>query len=342
MYGFMSEKTKNKLIGTLAAVLYMSMPYHLNDMYIRNALGEFLSYIFIPLVFRGIDQLLNQKNGNHFLVVGATGLILTHNLMTLLTAIFASLYLLIHIKQLLNKKCLLNLLITIGFILGITSFFWIPALETLNFADYEVYQKNSMATTNSFINASLSLKELLFTSRHSTFIFEIGIPIIVILLLSFLCIPFLTKKFTNAKEYFFFLSLGILCVWMSTKYFPWEFLGNYFNIIQFPWRLLVFSNFFFSIICSINLGILLKNFRFFHLVALSIIIIFYLATLIKFLPTSSQVLDIKYHYLTGISVYENVAMPALGKGEYLPVNSNKNRSYLFFREDTVSVLSGKR
>ena len=134
----MSEKTKNKLIGTLAAVLYMSMPYHLNDMYIRNALGEFLSYIFIPLVFRGIDQLLNQKNGNHFLVVGATGLILTHNLMTLLTAIFASLYLLIHIKQLLNKKCLLNLLITIGFILGITSFFWIPALETLNFADYEV------------------------------------------------------------------------------------------------------------------------------------------------------------------------------------------------------------
>ena len=75
MYGFMSEKTKNKLIGTLAAVLYMSMPYHLNDMYIRNALGEFLSYIFIPLVFAGVYRLLNKEKNSFLLCIGAVRII---------------------------------------------------------------------------------------------------------------------------------------------------------------------------------------------------------------------------------------------------------------------------
>jgi len=48
------------------------MPYHLNDMYIRNALGEFLSYIFIPLVFLGMYKLFSKEKGEWILTVGAT------------------------------------------------------------------------------------------------------------------------------------------------------------------------------------------------------------------------------------------------------------------------------
>jgi uncharacterized membrane protein YfhO len=47
------------------------MPYHLNDMYIRNALGEFLSFIFIPLVFLGLYNLLNKEKREWLLIVGA-------------------------------------------------------------------------------------------------------------------------------------------------------------------------------------------------------------------------------------------------------------------------------
>lgn len=71
MYKFVSKLTKNKITGTIAGVLYMTMPYHLNDMHIRNALGEFLSYIFIPLVFLGIYKLLNKEKGEYVLAVGA-------------------------------------------------------------------------------------------------------------------------------------------------------------------------------------------------------------------------------------------------------------------------------
>lgn len=53
MYWYVSQLTKSKEIGTLAAILYMVMPYHLNDMYIRNALGEFLKlYLYTIRVFR--------------------------------------------------------------------------------------------------------------------------------------------------------------------------------------------------------------------------------------------------------------------------------------------------
>ena len=71
MYCFVSKIAKNKITGTLAGVLYMLMPYHLNDMYIRNALGEFLSYIFIPLVFLGIYKLFQKEKGEWILSIGA-------------------------------------------------------------------------------------------------------------------------------------------------------------------------------------------------------------------------------------------------------------------------------
>lgn len=71
MYKFVSNLTKNKITGTIAGILYMTMPYHLNDMYIRNALGEFLSYIFIPLVFLGMYKLFNKEKGEWTLTLGA-------------------------------------------------------------------------------------------------------------------------------------------------------------------------------------------------------------------------------------------------------------------------------
>lgn len=71
MYWFVNKLTKSKEVGALAAILYMLMPYHLNDMYIRNALGEFLSYIFIPLVFLGLYKIFQKEKGCWILCVGA-------------------------------------------------------------------------------------------------------------------------------------------------------------------------------------------------------------------------------------------------------------------------------
>ena len=71
MYWFVNKLIKSKEVGALAAILYMLMPYHLNDIYIRNALGEFLSYIFIPLVFLGLYKIFQKEKRIWILYVGA-------------------------------------------------------------------------------------------------------------------------------------------------------------------------------------------------------------------------------------------------------------------------------
>ena len=71
MYYFMKKITKDKNVSILGSALYMVMPYHLTDMYIRGSVGEFLSFIFIPLVFLGLYNLFNEEKKDWLLVIGA-------------------------------------------------------------------------------------------------------------------------------------------------------------------------------------------------------------------------------------------------------------------------------
>lgn len=71
MYYFVRKITSDNNVGVLAGILYMVMPYHLTDMYIRGSIGEFLSFIFIPIVFLGLYNLLNQEKKDWLLVIGA-------------------------------------------------------------------------------------------------------------------------------------------------------------------------------------------------------------------------------------------------------------------------------
>ena len=118
MYSFVSKLTHNKVTGTLSAILYITMPYHLTDMYIRNAIGEFLSYIFIPLVFLWLYKLFQKEKGNWILCVGAIGLLLTHNLMTLMTALIAFIYLCTNLSKLKDKDILKKLFINLTSIIS--------------------------------------------------------------------------------------------------------------------------------------------------------------------------------------------------------------------------------
>lgn len=71
MYKFVMSVTKNSNTSLLAAVVYLTFPYHLTDWYVRNALGEFMSFMFVPLVFLGLYQLLNTTENHYYLAFGA-------------------------------------------------------------------------------------------------------------------------------------------------------------------------------------------------------------------------------------------------------------------------------
>ncbi len=259
--------------------------------------------------------------------------------MTVITVIIAFIYLCIYIKKLKDKEIIKKLLINIILIILISAFFWIPLLETYNYAEYEAYQKDAMATKETFINSGLELKQLFTTSKDATYVYEIGPHIIIMLILSIFAIKnVINKKYK--KEYILFLILGLLSIFMSTKYFPWQIFNEKVSIIQFTWRMLVFSDFFFAIICAINMENLIKNIRVVDIIVISIIAILYSITLNRFIPINDEISEINKWNIGSITENKNEVIVAMGKGEYLPVNSNKNREYILERENTIEVLKG--
>lgn len=130
------------------------------------------------------------------------GLILTHNISTILTVIFAIIYCMVNIKNIFSTHAKRGLIIDAIFILLITSFYWLPFLQTKYFTDYRVFEKNAMATQESVLSHTLSLKDLLITPNNTIFVLEVGLP--VILMLIFSVITFRKIK-ENRKEYLFFL-----------------------------------------------------------------------------------------------------------------------------------------
>lgn len=338
MHKFVLNITRNNNVAILAAILYMTFPYHLTDLYTRNALGEFVSFVFIPLVFLGLYNLLYTTENHYYLTIGAVGLILTHNISTAIVAFFSLIYIGINAKKLKETRVKKGLLVNIVFILFISSFFWAPLIETKFYTDYQVYEEGMMTTPESTGNRGLTLTQLFVTRKDGSFVFELGPHVIVMLAFSIMGIRNVKE---NMKEtYGFFLIAAVLSLWMSTKYFPWKFLPEEFCIIQFPWRLLQIAGFFISVVCSINVFTLIKKFNYKDVIVISLISVLYLVAFLEYVPYDDEIQDITNYTLGYMSGKEVEVVAGTAKAEYLPVKAYKNRFYIATREDYINILEG--
>ena len=261
--------------------------------------------------------------------------------MTVLTGIMVGIYICVNIVKLKNKEILKQLGISVLCVLGISAFFWMPMMETYFFADYTVYQEDSMATTKSLYESGLDIKTLLYTDTKgdTTHVFEVGIPILMMVCLSIFAIKKGIDK-TYRKEYFVFFILGILSTVITIKQFPWGIFEDIFQIIQFKWRMLLFSNFFLAIICAINMNMIIKNFNYKDIIAISTICILYTGLLMPLLPQNIEIQEIDQYIIGEVTENQRDVIIGMGKGEYLPVKSNENREYLRTRENKIYIIGG--
>lgn len=167
MYECVYKITKNRLIGLLASTIYIFAPYRLTDIYKRVAIAETASFIFLPMIFQGAytifdDEETGKKKSGLLLIFGATGLILTHTVIAMYTAIFGFLYVIINIKKLKDKNIIKKLLIVLIFTISITSFFWAPMLEHKLNTEYEVFKEGRMERS---IYYELDLLDLVYTEQ---------------------------------------------------------------------------------------------------------------------------------------------------------------------------------
>lgn len=335
MYFFMKKITKNDNISILAAILYILAPYRLNDMYIRLAISELTSFIFIPIVFNGLYTIINEKRKTFLLVIGSVGMILTHSLLTVYLVIFCLIYIIVNINKI-DKKVILELLKSIILIILLTSFYTFPLIESKLSADYEVFNQEHMVRTNTLIDLKPNILELFFNQK-GRMMYGIGIIVILGVIYSL----FILKKIKDKKNFILFLILGIISLIMTLDIFPFEKLPSFFTMMQFSFRMLEFSSFFLVVVASIAFEKTLKKFNIYTVILLSSI------SILLLLPSLPNLNYGKYYneeeLEKGIKVTSSTGRVHAGCAsfEYLPTKAFKNREYIENREDVPIVLNNE-
>ena len=328
------DNNKIEMIAILASVLYILLPYRLNDIYLRMAVSELASFMFLPIVLNGLYSIVNLKEKSWLLVLGGAGMLLTHSMLTVYVVIFCVIYLLINIKKL-DKKTILTLFINAGIILLLTAFYWIPLLQAKLSTDYEVFNEDHMIRWDVMIALKAMPLELAFYIPGRMY-YGIGILVIIGTVLSF---TILKRKEIDRKNYAFFLICGLISTIMALDFFPFEKLPSIFTMMQFSYRMLEFGGFFLVICASIAIGMSADKFNIYTVMCLTCISILLLLPNLKEIPKGSYFTEDEL--IKGIPVISETGRVHAGCAsfEYLPNKAFENREYIETRKDVPIILN---
>ena len=257
--------TKDKYVSLFGTVVYSSFLHRLVALYTRAALGAYTALAFLPLVILGIWAIYygeesEYKRGWLYLAIGATGIIESHLLGTLMTILFIAIFIVISLRKTLQKKTILALGKAAICCLLANLFFVVPFLDTytnmtLAVGDYKgnlpLYYNSAFLSQlfSTSFNAVADVKEDLY-GMYQDMPMSIG-PVsgIVILTAAALLIYNISKGKKKNDTLIILLSMTFLSLWMSTNLFPYMWLSEYCPFLyeglkkfEFAWRFLAVAS----------------------------------------------------------------------------------------------------
>ncbi len=207
----------------ITAVIFTLYQYHLYDIYVRSAAGEFTAVIFVPFVIAGLyDFLYEDMKQPWFLIVGMSGVILCHTITAVICLMLCLAAVIIDIGNIKsNPKKLLSLFGAAALTLGITAFYWMSVLEMLS--------TGAFSSDFSFDAAfeAAKLWEIPFNEYN-----RMGTAVFVLLLSGLLIRE--KERFAN-----FCAISGLIITVCTTRILPWDRLSGVLGFLQFPWRFFV-------------------------------------------------------------------------------------------------------
>lgn len=201
---FWLRKIFGNIESLVGSIVYTIFPYHLWDVYKRGSVGEVLAFSIVPFILWQIER------KNLFLTsVGLALLIVSHNTLALLFLPVIIGYMIV--KKINFRYQVLSILLG----LGLSAFFWIPAIYDLQ---HTVFNKTEVSNYKEyFINYSnINL---------------LG-PIFFLAILSGIFTFF--KKKTRLFTYFFAFTILSFFTTIPLSDFLWKNLLS--NFVQFPFR----------------------------------------------------------------------------------------------------------
>lgn len=261
--------------AVIASIFYLMVPYRALDIYVRGALAESFSFIWLPLIFWSFYKLANTSSRNFVFLpsIFLALLMVTHNLIFLPLMTLLPLFILFLAPRTENPRIfIMRSIMSVAYGFFLSAFFWLPSLAEkkftvvdqillTNLANYKihfVYPHQLWNWTWGFGGSGEGLTDGIS--------FKIGKLHVAMSTLAFVVSTlFITRTQSTARtsklklahkamktDYYQIIVFFVLFIFASfmTTYsskFIWDFLQP-LAYLQFPWRYLTFSAVFASIL----------------------------------------------------------------------------------------------
>lgn len=240
---FFAREFLGKFGGIISALLYLYSPFHSVDLYVRGSLGELLVMAFLPLLLLWVYK-------GRFLLAGITLalIILAHNILAMMSFVLLFSFTLYHVLIYdIKKKHFYRLLLTLFLGLGLSCFFWLPALLEKK---YTIFDQIALKEFN-FRDHFVYLLQL----RYSPWGFGGSLPgpidgmsfklgkIHLLFALVGVLSTFVLQKRKDVKKitlFFVLIFLGSIFLSLNLSFILWKYLP-FLELVQFPWRFLNFT-----------------------------------------------------------------------------------------------------
>lgn len=268
MYGFVKRILNHRGAAFVAGLLYVLMPYHLIDVYVRAALAESVALVFLPLTLWAFYETVTQRNIRSvlFAAFAYAGMVFAHNGIALLFSLVLGAWIIFLLlrerdrtKRFFSLENLRGLFRAslptgagLGLGLGLTAIFMVPLVLEYRYITVAQWTQNYYNYQDHFVELYQ-----LFSPQWGFGIsnlgpvdglsFQIGlVPIIL-----FVAALFVIAKNPNSARafvsFFFVLSLLVVLLMFEFSLPVWQAFGLA-GVAQFPWRLLTLTTVSFSIV----------------------------------------------------------------------------------------------
>ena len=276
----------SKGLGVVGALVYLYTPYRATDVYSRGAIGESLSFVFLPLIILSIiriyknceDKINKNISWKNILTFSFSlaALILSHNIVSYMFFSFILLLVFIFVFNVVNKKLfILNNLLGIIFGLSISIYFWLPAIIESSLMKYE--------TVFNFKDHFPTMKQLVtpyfeygasVAGPYDWMSFFLGTVNILVLVSGILLSTFFWKRFKRLEKNIFIWSIIVFFLSIFMMNYRSSFIWDNFPLLpyfQFPWRFLTLTTFS-SVFFLLPLNHLIKNKTFKIMIPLGLVL----------------------------------------------------------------------
>ena len=252
IYGCVKKISGKLSAARLSAVLYAFAAYRLIDIFYRAAVGEFQSFIFMPMIILGLYEIYEGHPEKWlYFALGFAGLLLSHMISLAICGVFTLAFVLIRFRKTFgDRKVFAALVKSVLLTLALGAFFILPMMEQAATVELKVNGIFSGTVTRSNI---ISFKDifLLFDSWHTKDGQRNAYPGIIFLIIPALRLIFVRKRSMKIVIADTLTLFGVAALIMSTNAFPWRRMIHVLYRIQISSRIFIVATVCLSISCAI-------------------------------------------------------------------------------------------